>query len=117
MVVGGLNRDPRCPSSGTPGRRGCILVAGDRASDLRRGGGTPPRLERDRSLAWGHRLGPDWTAKKLEDRAEEVVDAYLRAGVEQGDLASSRRAGEPRLRQAEGDDRHQATREQRQAFP
>jgi hypothetical protein len=26
-----------------------------------------------------------WRRKKLEERAEEIVDAYLRAGVEQGD--------------------------------
>jgi hypothetical protein len=30
-------------------------------------------------LSWG------WTAKKLEERAEEIVNAYLRAGVEGGD--------------------------------
>jgi sulfatase maturation enzyme AslB (radical SAM superfamily) len=29
--------------------------------------------------------GADWTAKKLEERAEEIVDAYLRAGVDEGD--------------------------------
>jgi hypothetical protein len=34
---------------------------------------------------YARRSHTGWTAKKLEERAEEIVDAYLRAGVDQGD--------------------------------
>src|SRR5205823_959421 len=44
--------------------------------------GVAPRCAR---FARRSHAGGDWTARKLEDRAEEIVDAYLRAGVDQGD--------------------------------
>ena len=54
IVVGGLNPDPRCPSSGTPRAWGMHpRCTRSRVGFTSWGWAPPPRLERDRSLAWG----------------------------------------------------------------